>query len=77
MCNWHLSFVFRFSSIGSQSFGDEADQEDNDVDDEEEVAAATERDDHDQGKNLDKLKFHFIENNAESVQIWKSLVSSE
>ena len=29
-----FSTTFRFSSIGSQSFGDEADQEDNDVDDE-------------------------------------------
>ena len=53
-----LCFRFRFSSIGSQSFGDEADQEDNDVDDEEEVAAARERDDQDQGKHLVGFSFN-------------------
>ena len=55
-CAQHI-IVFRFSSIGSQSFGDEADHEDNDVDDDEEVAAARERDDQDQGKHLVGFSF--------------------
>jgi hypothetical protein len=43
------SLSISFSSIGSQSFGDEADQEDNDVDDEDDLNAIRERDDQDQG----------------------------
>jgi hypothetical protein len=63
-------FWFRFSSIGSQSFGDEADQEDNDVDDEDEVAAARERDDRDQGKHLDICWFFcHLSYAAEKMQV--------